>query len=248
MSRVFAALVILGLLVGAVPASAQTGRVQGQIVDTAGKPIKGVVVKATNGESPFDLTTTTDDKGRFALIGFRAGLWNFSAEAPGYEPANGQLPVRAATAGPPLRIVLRRALAPLPGALSGDITNQINMAEALRTQGRFEQALAAYQSIATKNPKVTTLHLVLGDLYRRRAEQEQDPASKRATYEKAITAYAEALKGDTPVERAKLEMGLVQVTAGLVDDGVRTLQELAASQPGTSLGRAASTRLAELRR
>ena len=84
MSRVFAALVIVGLLVGAAPASAQTGRVQGQIVDTAGKPIKGVVIKATNGDSPFDLTTTTDDKGRFALIGFRAGLWNFAAEAPGF--------------------------------------------------------------------------------------------------------------------------------------------------------------------
>jgi len=248
MSRVFAALVIVGLLVGAAPASAQTGRVQGQIVDTAGKPIKGVVIKATNGDSPFDLTTTTDDKGRFALIGFRAGLWNFAAEAPGFEPTSGQLPVRAATAGPPLRIVLRRAIVPLPGALSGDIAGQISAAEALRTQGRFEQALAAYQSIVTRNPKVTALHLVLGDLYRRRAEQEQDPASKRATYEKAIAAYGEALKSDTPVERARLEMGLVQVTAGLVDDGVRTLQELVSSQPGTALGRAASSRLAELRR
>ena len=62
-----AALFVVAL---AASAAAQTGRVGGIVKDEAGNPIKGATVTAENpGASPSSFTATTDDKGRFSIIG-----------------------------------------------------------------------------------------------------------------------------------------------------------------------------------
>src|SRR5262252_7886204 len=88
----------------AAPASAQTGRVGGQVKDEAGQPIKGATVTAENpAASPSSFTATTDDKGRFSIIGLRTGQWKFTAQAPGFAPEVGTLPVQTiGTPNPPL--------------------------------------------------------------------------------------------------------------------------------------------------
>ena len=58
----------------AASAAAQTGRVGGVVKDEAGQPIKGATVTAENpGASPSSFTATTDDKGRFSIIGLKTG-------------------------------------------------------------------------------------------------------------------------------------------------------------------------------
>src|SRR5690242_4074964 len=79
----------------AATASAQTGRVGGQVKDDAGQPIKGATITAENpSASPSSFTATTDDKGRFSIIGLRTGQWTFTAQAPGYAPEAGKLNVQ----------------------------------------------------------------------------------------------------------------------------------------------------------
>lgn len=248
MQRALAVLMTLAVVALAQSASAQTGRVQGVVLDTSGKGVRGATIRAFNPSAPAELTSATDDKGRFGLLGLRNGEWLFTAEAPGFEPATVRAPVRLATLGPPLRFVLRPTIAPIPGALPDDIAQQIDNANALRERGQFEQATAAYQALQSRNPKVTAFHVVLGDLYRQQAERAADQANQRALFDRAIAAYGEALKGDEPILRARLEMGLVQLQAGRTDDGVRTLQDVVSSMPGTAAGRAAADRLAALRR
>jgi hypothetical protein len=77
-----AVLLTLGL---AADAAAQ-GRVMGVVQDTNGRPIKGATIRALNTDSsPREWTSTTDDKGRFVLLGLRIGPnWKFVAEAPGF--------------------------------------------------------------------------------------------------------------------------------------------------------------------
>ena len=76
----------------AAAASAQTaGRITGTIKDPDGKPIKGATVRATNDAVNARITSTTDDKGRFAMIGVRTGRWvdrHRGAELP--PPAGGR--------------------------------------------------------------------------------------------------------------------------------------------------------------
>src|SRR5262249_43668723 len=79
----------------AAGAAAQTGRVGGTVKDEAGQPIKGATITAENpAASPSSFTATTDDKGRFSIIGLRGGQWTFSAQAPGFGPESGRPNVR----------------------------------------------------------------------------------------------------------------------------------------------------------
>ena len=76
-------------------AFAQGGRLTGTIKDADGKAIKGAVVRALNEAINTTATSTTDDKGRFAIIGMRSGPWTVTVEAPNYVPMRGQAQISA---------------------------------------------------------------------------------------------------------------------------------------------------------
>src|SRR5436190_17704451 len=99
---------------------AQTGRVGGIVKDEASQPIKGATVTAENpGTSPSSFTATTDDKGRFSIIGLKSGQWTFTAQAPGFGPEAGKLNVTTiGSPNPPLAFTLKKGGGPAPtGAL-----------------------------------------------------------------------------------------------------------------------------------
>ncbi len=194
----------------AVPAAAQSARAGGIVRDTSGKPIKGATVIATNPEAfPSELTSATDDKGRWAMIGLRSGAWTFVAQAPGFVTV--QMPAGVRAGGtPPLAFTLVRDPGPLPNALDRDIRQQLQDAATQRDQGRLDQALASYQEIRAKNPKLTSVNLVLADVYRRKAAQEQDPTARQALLTQAADAYGEVLKVDPSHARARTELATLR--------------------------------------
>ena len=112
----------------AAPAAAQTGRIQGLVRDIDGEPIKGAIVRAVNPDAiPRELTSATDDRGRWAIIGMRLGAnWTFIAEAPGYYSEKGNAPVRSQM-GQPLVFTLRCDPGPLPGALARETQGQLTL-------------------------------------------------------------------------------------------------------------------------
>ena len=108
---------VLALLVLPVPALAQTARALGTVKDVTGKPIKGAVVRALNADAyPGDLSSATDDKGRFAMLGLRTGTWRFVVDAPGFLRLDVNAPVRVANS-PPMQFTLARDPGPVPNAL-----------------------------------------------------------------------------------------------------------------------------------
>jgi len=204
------AILVLGM---AAVASAQSGRAMGTVKDQGGKAIKGATVRAVNPDaSPSQFASATDDKGRFAMIGLRSGTWRFIVEAPGYFPVETPVPVRVA-ASPPLTFTLARDPGPIPDALDRNIEQLIHDAATLRDQGRLDQALAAYQDIRAKNPRLTSVNLVIGDLYRRKATQEKDPAARQALLRQALDAYDVVLKADATNERALAESAAVRAAS-----------------------------------
>src|SRR5882672_4328438 len=115
----------------AAAASAQTaGRITGTIRDPDGKPIKGATVRATNDAVNSHITSTTDDKGRFAMIGVRTGRWVIVAEAPNFLPLEGASDVSSGNA-PVLQLTLQHDPGPIPGALAKTIADDVSAAEAL---------------------------------------------------------------------------------------------------------------------
>jgi tetratricopeptide (TPR) repeat protein len=134
------------------------------------------------------------------------------AEAPGYYAVTVDAPVRSNLALP-LQFRLARDPGPIPGALVRDIQTQLDAANALRDQGRLDQAITAYQAIQSRNAKLTSIGLVLGDTYRQRAAAESNAATRQSFLERAVASYQDVLKADSGNARAKAE--LEAVTADL---------------------------------
>jgi tetratricopeptide (TPR) repeat protein len=213
--RVPLTLLVCAVLSLAGTASAQTARTTGLVRDTDGRPVKGATIRATNPDAvPRQVVSTTDDKGRFAILGMRIGTYSFTIEAPGFLTVQASAAVRTAVT-PPLQITMARDPGPIPGALPSNIQAQLAAANMLRDQGRLDQAITAYQEIRAKNPKFTSVNLAMADMYRKKAAQETDPAVRRSLLERAIESYDAVLKSDMDNARAKTELELTraEVTA-----------------------------------
>src|SRR5919204_5078175 len=155
-------LALLWLTGSSQSAIAQTGRVGGVVKDEQGQPIKGATVTAENpSASPSTFTATTDDKGRFSIIGLRTGQWTFTAQAPGFGPETGRMPVNTIGApNPPLTFTLRKGGGAAPaGALGGiaakDLQTELAAADALYNQQKWDDAVAAYRAILAKAPALS---------------------------------------------------------------------------------------------
>lgn len=200
----------------ATTSAAQTARATGTVRDTEGKPIKGATIRATNPDAyPPQVVSATDDKGRWAIIGLRIGTYTFLVEAPGFLPVEAPANVRT-SASAPLAFTLARDPGPVPGALPPNIQAQLAAANMLRDQGRIDQAISAYQEIRARNTKLTAVNLVIGRMYRQRAQQEADPAARRALLERAIESYNELLAADGGSERAQRELAAVQAEVAAI--------------------------------
>jgi tetratricopeptide (TPR) repeat protein len=218
--------IVLGtaLVVSALPAVAQTGRVGGTIKDDKGQPIKGATVVAENPQaSPSSFTATTDDKGRFSIIGLRSGTWKITASAPGFMPGGGSLPIRTIGApNPPVDIVLAPGATGPTGALAGvntkELQAELQKAEEMLNQQQYDAAIAAYQAILTKTPALTMINMQVGRAYRLKKD-----------YDSALGAYKKILESDPNNERAKIEIGMTNLEKGDLAAAETTLTEAAQS-------------------
>lgn len=212
-------IVVVSALWLAVPASAQTARATGTVRDIDGKPIKGATIRAANPDlQPRVGITTSDSKGRWAMIGLRIGVFTFVVDAPGFVAIQAEAMVRTA-ATPPLDFVLTPEPGLTPGALPSNIQAQIAAANMLREQGRIDQAITTYEQIRAKHASLTTLNLVIAATYRRKAALESDPVARRAALDRAIESYNEMLKVEPDNEHAKTELAAARAEAAAVNPG-----------------------------
>jgi tetratricopeptide (TPR) repeat protein len=195
------------LLVGAHGVEAQIARISGIVRDVDGTPLRGAIVTADPGSG--SITATTDDNGRFAIIGMRAGVWKFEVQAPGYHTEMGEISVRAVGGGEPrpMMIALRRAgyvgngpLARLPG---DDIQSQLAAAAAHFDAGEWDQAIASYRTLLARAPSLTAIHLQIAAAHRHRGD-----------YPAALASYDVVLKGDPDNERALLGVSTTHLELG----------------------------------
>src|SRR5689334_5644326 len=197
--RSFVALVA-ALVLSALPAAAQTGRIGGTIKDPQNHPIKGATVLAENPQaSPSSFTATTDDKGRYSIIGLKTGTWKITAVAPGYSPSSGQVPVRSLGAPmPPVDFALAPGAAGPAGALAGvntkELQGELQKAIDLANAGQHDAAIAAYQAILAKTPALTMINGQIAQVQRLKKD-----------YDGAIASYQKVIAADPNNDKAKIE-------------------------------------------
>jgi Flp pilus assembly protein TadD len=213
------------LLVAALgsTAAAQTGRVGGVVKDEAGQPIKGATITAENpNASPSSFTATTDDKGRFSIIGLKTGGWTFSAQAPGFAPESGKMNVQTIGApNPPLTFTLKKGAGPMgAGALGGmaakDLQADLGAADVLYNAQKWDEAIAAYRAIMTKAPSLSVINLQIAAAYRNKKD-----------YDSAIAAYNDLLKVDPANDKAIVGIGMTNLEKGDLKAAEETLTKAA---------------------
>ncbi len=230
---------VLALMAGALPAAAQTGRIGGLVKDDKGQPLKGATVVAENpGSSPSSFTATTDDRGRFSIIGLRSGNWKITASAPGFQPASGSLNVRTiGSPNPPLEFTLTPGPTGPAGALAGvntkELQAELQKAEDLMNAQQYDQAIAAYQAILQKTPVLSMINLQIGRAYRLKKD-----------YDSALGAYQKILEADPGNERAKIEIGMANLEKGDLAAAETALSEAA---QGTGASREVFYNLGEVK-
>jgi Flp pilus assembly protein TadD len=204
-------------------AAAQTGRVGGTVKDEAGQPVKGATITADNpGASPSSFTATTDDKGRFSIIGLTKGQWTFTAQAPGFAAESGKLAVATlGTPNPPLTFTLKKGGAPGPmsalgGAAAKDLQADLAAAEVDYNAGKFDDAITKYRAIMAKAPVLTVINLQIAAAYRNKKE-----------YDNAIAAYNDLLKADPTNDKAIVGIGMTNMEKGDLAAAEQTLQRAA---------------------
>lgn len=223
-----AILSFLAALAVAIPASAQTGRVGGTVKDDTGQAIKGATITAENpNAAPNSFTATTDDKGRFAIIGLRPGQWAFMAQAPGFSSDGLRLDVRTVgQPNPPIEFRLKKAAAAPPSALGNvapkDLQQELVAADALFNAQQWDQAIAAYRTILAKTPALTAINLQLASAYRNKRD-----------YDNAIVSYNDLLKADPNNDRAKIGIGMTNLEKGDLAAAEATLMQAAQGQNPT---------------
>lgn len=188
-------------------AAAQSGRVSGLVRQEGGQPLKGATVTAENEAIGQTFTATTDDKGRFNMIGLRSGEWRFIAQAPGFSPEGGRLVVRSGGQNPPVSFELKHSGVAFFGALGGitskELQSDLTAADALYSQKKWDEAIAAYRGILARTPVLTALNLQIAAAYRNKKD-----------YDSALAAYNEVLKAEPGNTRAKIEIAMTALERG----------------------------------
>ncbi len=203
------------------------GRIAGQVKDESGQAIKGATITAENpNATPSSFTATTDDKGRFSIIGLRAGQWTVTAQAPGYAPEAGQLDVKTiGTPNPPVSFTLKKGGAGAPGGLGGltgqaakDLQADLQAADQLYNSQQWDAAIDKYKAILAKAPTLSVINLQIAAAYRNKKD-----------YNDALAAYQEVLKADPNNDKAKIGIGMTNLEKGDLKAADETLTQAAQS-------------------
>jgi Flp pilus assembly protein TadD len=201
-------------------AAAQAGRVGGIVKDEKGEAIKGATITVDNQSIGSSFTATTDEKGRFSIIGLRAGQWRFIAQARGFAAEGGEMAVRSGSPNPPVMFTMRRTGPAWTGAMAGiaakDLQAELTAADSLFNEKRWDEAVAAYRVIMARAPALSVINLQIAAAYR----------SKR-DYDAAIAAYNALLGIDPNNEKAAVGIGMTNLERGDVKAAEAALRKAA---------------------
>ena len=202
MKRVYvaAALVAAGLLLTADAGWAQsTGAVRGRVVDEKGAPLPEALINLDfQGGVTRKFDTKTNKKGEFTQVGLVPGGYRITANKEGY--VGTYLDTRVGLGKPmqlpDLKLVTKAAAQAAAGGevekANAALRELFAKANQLSTEGKSDEAIAAYNEVLAKNPQVAEAHYNIGFIQ----AKKKDWAAAEAAYLKALEVrpgYGEAI-------------------------------------------------------
>jgi tetratricopeptide (TPR) repeat protein len=197
-------LILAGLFAGnAYPQAGRgVGRIGGVVLDVTGVPIEGAKVQIEfSGDASVKYDCLSNKKGEWSILGLGTGNWYLTATANGYVPENKTIYVSQLSVNPKVTIRLQK----IPKG-SGIVADEATFAllengNQLYKDGKYDEAIAAFQSFFEKNPALYQIQASIADCYREKGEFETAvelynkvivQAATDATLGKEMTAKAMA--------------------------------------------------------
>jgi superkiller protein 3 len=207
-----------GLITGSAAAQAGrgTGRINGTVVDEAGKAVPGakVTISLAMNES-VKREAVADKKGEWAIIGLGTSQWTLTAAADGFLPVTMNIQVKQLERNPPISVILKKAGAEDRSLVQDEASLAIvDKANQLYTEGNYDGALAIFREILAKNPGVYQVNMSIGDCLREKGEVDQALEAYTGVIEQAkadpqmgkqMTAKALARIGESHLKKGDFE-------------------------------------------
>jgi tetratricopeptide (TPR) repeat protein len=172
-------------------------RLNGTVLDEAGKPVASatVVLELLQSEG-VKRETTTDKDGDWIFMGLGSGNWGLTVTAPGYVPTATTVFVSQIDRNSKVVLKLKKP-APTEGAVIRDEASLgfIEKAEVLYKEKDYDQALSVLEQFLAQNPGAYQANILIGDCYREKGE-----------YDKAIETYTKAIEESKEDEKTGKEI------------------------------------------
>ncbi len=216
---------LLLVLLMAAPALAQSGRgrLQGRVTDLDGNPIAGVEVSAFNEEkTPDTHTVTTDDDGRWAILGLSNDSWRFTFTKQGLIPLAIDANVSGFGRNPNMDVTLESYEAPVGGVAVGEVEGRelFEEGEALFEQEQYEAAIGKWEEFALVNMSFYQVYVNVGNAHK-----------KLGNIAEAKVAYEKVLAQDPAESRSLANLAEILVLEGKSEEAIPLFERVIEQSP-----------------
>jgi len=187
---------VLGAVVFAAPAAAQTGQVKGVVVDADNKPVEGAVVTIAQSDAASNskFTVKTNKKGEFMQIGVTPGDYKVTAAKGDLTqtiPAHVGLDVKEVNFS--LRpggtaVEGKGADAAKVAAKVAAVQAKFKEGAALSDAGKFDEAIAKFNEVLVDVPKCGECYTNIAAVYAQKKEYDKSEEAYRKAMEVAPTS------------------------------------------------------------
>lgn len=209
-------------------ASAQgRARLRGEVTDAAGNPLEGVQVTAHNASfTTSTFTAETDDRGRWAIIGFgnTTARWAFMFELEGYVTLHAEHEVQAMRRNEDLEVSMEveTAVASASSGIAEDTENPENYRAGVAAfeAGDYGAALENWRVFIADNPAAFPVWLRIAEAHVRL----DDTAA-------ALSAYGRVIELDGENQTALFMMAALEASSGELEAALGHFERVVTQDP-----------------
>jgi lipopolysaccharide biosynthesis regulator YciM len=185
-------------------AYAGTARIKGVVTDENGQPLADVKVTLYHVNSDSGFETKTNAKGEWQANMIRGGSWYIDFSKTGYEVKKLSIQV---TEGQTKAPVIETKLKKLEGlVITKELLEALEKGNKLFDQGKYDEALAVYNDLLTKNPEAYVINYSIGNCY-----------FAKEDYDKAIEYYQKVIEKNSQFVPALIALGNAYVNKKDID-------------------------------
>lgn len=157
------------------------GRIIGYVYDQDGKPLEGVKVKLFFVSAKAGFGVVTNAEGRWIASWIRGGAWNIDFDKSGYIPKQISIEVQEYGRNPEITINLDKVEGLV---ITEELKEELNQGNLLFEEGKYEEAIAAYQEILVQYPDAYIINKNIGNAYFQMEKYDEAEAYYRKILDK----------------------------------------------------------------